>query len=413
MAAMVLKDKYFRHFTILDSNLGHRPSVMWRSLWGSLELLKEGLVWRVGNGRQINIWGDKWIPKLSTMRVQTPRTLLEADAKVSEFIKEGSKTWKEEMIKGILNEEEVALVCSLPMSTSGLPDKLIGLTHRMDNLIKIVKDYYCPVCKIHKETAENASPVQKWVSNEREMQELWADWCEKLSINDLELMVMVLKRIWLRRNNFVFENKFEKPDVLFKLAADSLFQFKQVQQQSHKNQDAGIRRRRSCRWKAPAKDQVKVNWDAALKIKEGRMGIGVVIRDENGDVMVSLCSQKRNVRDPLVAELQALRQAMKLCADLNITEVIFEGDALKVVRAVNNLESSWEWHGQVVEDIKKVLRNRTSWKVIHAYRESNCVAHFLAKFSFTVNEDRIWIEEGPEGMQVYVLKDKNVVTEVE
>ncbi|XP_042939577.1 uncharacterized mitochondrial protein AtMg00310-like [Carya illinoinensis] len=55
MAAMVLKDKYFRHFTILDSNLGHRPSVMWRSLWGSLELLKEGLVWRVGNGRQINI----------------------------------------------------------------------------------------------------------------------------------------------------------------------------------------------------------------------------------------------------------------------------------------------------------------------------------------------------------------------
>ncbi|XP_042958163.1 uncharacterized protein LOC122293740 [Carya illinoinensis] len=257
---------------------------------------------------------------------------------------------------------------------------------------KIVKDYYCPVCKIHKETvshalwscggamdvwAENASPVQKWVSNEREMQELWADWCEKLSINDLELM------------------------------------FKQVQQQSHKNQDAGIRRRRSCRWKAPAKDQVKVNWDATLNIKEGRMGIGVVIRDENGDVMVSLCSQKRNVQDPLVAELQALRQAMKLCANLNITEVIFEGDALKVVRAVNNPESSWEWYGQVVKDIKEVLRNRTSWKVIHAYRESNCVAHFLAKFSFTVNEDRIWMEEGPEGMQFYVLKDKNVVTEVE
>ncbi|XP_042962682.1 uncharacterized protein LOC122296954 [Carya illinoinensis] len=261
--------------------------------------------------------------------------------------------------------------------------------------------------------AENASPVQKWVSNEREMQELWADWCEKLSINDLELMVMVLRRIWLRRNSFVFENKFEKPDVLFKLAADSLFQFKQVQQQSHKNQDSGIRRGRSCRWKAPAKDQVKVNWDAALKIKEGRMGIGVVIRDENGDVMVSLCSQRRNVRDPLVAELQALRQAMKLCADLNITDVIFEGDALKVVKAVNNPESSWEWHGQVVEDIKKVLRNRISWKVIHAYRESNYVAHFLAKFSFTVNEDRIWMEEGSEGMQVYVLKEKNVVTKIE
>ncbi|XP_035543149.1 uncharacterized mitochondrial protein AtMg00310-like [Juglans regia] len=32
LAAKVLKDKYFRHSEILVSKLGHRPSVIWRSL---------------------------------------------------------------------------------------------------------------------------------------------------------------------------------------------------------------------------------------------------------------------------------------------------------------------------------------------------------------------------------------------
>ncbi|XP_042942660.1 uncharacterized protein LOC122276827 [Carya illinoinensis] len=350
-------------------------------------------------------------------------TLIEADAKVAVLIDESTKTWKEEMVKGILNEEEAALVCSLPISTSGLPDKQIWahtkngqfnvksayhlevrrknkdkgevskkntemwkllwklnvpgvvkmfLWKALNNCLptklnlccrKIVKDYYCPVY--------NLSPVQKWVSNEREMHELWADWCTKLSREDLELMAV----------------------------------FKQAQQQGSNNK--GVNTRRSlCRWEAPAEDQVKVNWDAAVKLTEGGMGIGVVMRDEKRDVLVSLCSQKKYVRDPLVVEMQALWRAMKLCAELNMTRVIFEGDALNVIRAVNNPDSSWEWHGQLVEDIKEVLKNRNSWKVIHSYRESNCVAHFLAKMSFNVNEERIWIKEGPEGIQPYVLKDK-------
>ncbi|KAF5481194.1 hypothetical protein F2P56_001863 [Juglans regia] len=95
LAAKVLKDKYFRHSDILVSKLGFRPSVIWRSLWDSLELLKEGLVWRVA-----------------------------AEAKVKELIYGVTKTWKTDLVKEIFKEEEAILVGSLPISSSGKIEKM-------------------------------------------------------------------------------------------------------------------------------------------------------------------------------------------------------------------------------------------------------------------------------------------------
>lgn len=41
LAAKVLKNKYFRHSNLLHAKLGFRPSPIWKSLWGSMGLLKE------------------------------------------------------------------------------------------------------------------------------------------------------------------------------------------------------------------------------------------------------------------------------------------------------------------------------------------------------------------------------------
>lgn len=68
----------------------------------------------------------------------------------------------------------------------------------------------------------------------------------------------------------------------------------------------GVLVRREICWKPPVEDYVKVNWDAALNEKENRGGIGVVIRDNHGEVLVSLCGPKKNISNPLVAEMHAL-----------------------------------------------------------------------------------------------------------
>lgn len=55
LVARVMKEKYFKEVSLLEARLGYAPSLIWRSLWYSVGLVKEGLLWRVGDGSQIKI----------------------------------------------------------------------------------------------------------------------------------------------------------------------------------------------------------------------------------------------------------------------------------------------------------------------------------------------------------------------
>lgn len=43
----------------------------------SLELLKEGLIWRIGNGLKVKIWEARWVPKISLLSPAHRDTRLE------------------------------------------------------------------------------------------------------------------------------------------------------------------------------------------------------------------------------------------------------------------------------------------------------------------------------------------------
>lgn len=79
--------------------------------------------------------------------------------------------------------------------------------------------------------------------------------------------------------------------MIFRQAATSLLEFQQAQQHKEGNQAVGTVERDLCQWRAPAAGQVKVNWDAAQNLKEGRMEIGVVIIDE-GSYSVTVFSEE-------------------------------------------------------------------------------------------------------------------------
>jgi hypothetical protein len=61
LAVWVLKENYFPEKSFLEASLGSRPSYAWRSIWKAKPLLQEGLIWKVGDGSKIKIWGDRWI----------------------------------------------------------------------------------------------------------------------------------------------------------------------------------------------------------------------------------------------------------------------------------------------------------------------------------------------------------------
>lgn len=68
------------------------------------------------------------------------------------------------------------------------------------------------------------------------------------------------------------------------------------------------------------------------------MGAGIILRDEDGEVLASLCMSKMNVSHPILAEIYALWRAMEFCLELNMKNIVFEEDAQIVIRDVNSKE---------------------------------------------------------------------------
>ena len=125
MVYRVLKAKYFPRCEFVEASLGNNPSYSWRSIMAAQNLVREGIRWRVGNGNNIRIWGDKWLPSSSTYRVASPRQFLHQDTRVSELIDYAEASWKLDVLDALFLPHEADVIKGI-LIISRLPtDKLI------------------------------------------------------------------------------------------------------------------------------------------------------------------------------------------------------------------------------------------------------------------------------------------------
>ncbi|XP_040988954.1 uncharacterized protein LOC121236572 [Juglans microcarpa x Juglans regia] len=145
-------------------------------------------------------------------------------------------------------------------------------------------------------------------------------------------MAVVMRRIWLRRNRFIFEDKFYSPKQVISMG-EGLEDYKTAQMSIIGCRGGGGSHGVQKKWKKPGTNMVKANWDAAMDFENKRMGMGIVFGDEEGKVLASVCDVKQNVHDPTLAESLALWRALEISIDLSFSfsELIFEGDAAAII----------------------------------------------------------------------------------
>jgi hypothetical protein len=112
-------------------------------------------------------------------------------------------------------------------------------------------------------------------------------------------------------------------------------------------------------------------------------------------VIVTLCKILMASLDPVTAEATIALHTVEFCRDVGCQDVILEGDSLSVVKAIFSREPTRHSYGQVIEDIKVVLRSRRTWRACHTKRGVNGAAHKLAKEATWCFSDKIWLEETP------------------
>ncbi|XP_035543601.1 uncharacterized mitochondrial protein AtMg00310-like [Juglans regia] len=125
LVARIYNEKYLKGQFFTAAKLGRSPSLIWRSFWEVKDVVERGLRWRVGNERNIMIWGQKWLPSPISYCVQSPVQVLAANAKVAELIDEERKEWKVDLVARVFNKEEAEMICAIPIRCLWAADRML------------------------------------------------------------------------------------------------------------------------------------------------------------------------------------------------------------------------------------------------------------------------------------------------
>ena len=148
-------------------------------------------------------------------------------------------------------------------------------------------------------------------------------------------------------------------------------------------------------WNPPPSRFFKLNFDAAVFNDIRASGVGAVIQNELGEVMVSLSARGPQVADSEEAEILACRKALELAIDSGFSELVIEGDNASVMKYIAGPCPRFSHFGHLYEDIHCLVSGLCSTIITCVHREANGVAHSLAKYARNIDDDIIWMEDTP------------------
>ncbi|KAL0008925.1 hypothetical protein SO802_010427 [Lithocarpus litseifolius] len=117
------KAKFFPKGNIFDAK-EDKGSFAWKSILKGHEIIKKGAQWRVGNGENILIYNDNWLPDPQYPKIQSPLTFYGCDAQVSILIDEEKRCWIDEAIGNNFLAYEAKLIKAIPLSHNTVEDML-------------------------------------------------------------------------------------------------------------------------------------------------------------------------------------------------------------------------------------------------------------------------------------------------
>jgi hypothetical protein len=103
------------HALISQNHYAHALiKISWRSILRGVKLLKEGLIWHVGNGESIHIWNDNWLNREGSRQPVTSRGQCVL-TKVFELIDPYTGQWDEELVRQTFWEMDANIILSTPV----------------------------------------------------------------------------------------------------------------------------------------------------------------------------------------------------------------------------------------------------------------------------------------------------------
>ncbi|XP_042942894.1 uncharacterized protein LOC122277073 [Carya illinoinensis] len=206
---------------------------------------------------------------------------------------------------------------------------------------------------------------------------------------DLALFFVLCWGMWYRRNKHKMEGERVTPNAAANMAMSLHKSFTEL-----KNLNATVARK-SYRWKHPPPEFLKLNVDGATFIEYRKVGIGLILRDSTGTVVMAATISETEVNDPSTIELLAILRGMQMCIPLGIPKLMVESDCLMLVNELQSSQAPSSVNSNLVMEVKNLMSCFHEVLFEHVNRTCNGVAHVLARYAWNVCDVQMWWGSAP------------------
>ncbi|GJN36845.1 hypothetical protein PR202_gb25744 [Eleusine coracana subsp. coracana] len=164
----------------------------------------------------------------------------------------------------------------------------------------------------------------------------------------------------------------------------------------------------SARWSRPRPGRVKVNAAAAFFPDTSSTGVGVVARDERGEVILASGRALFNCADAEEAECLACKEGLNLAMQWIPQPITLEMDCRSVCSALTSDKENRSRIALLLREIKELAVELREVEFIHCYRSQNMVSHVLGNRACVDSFAKVWLHAAPEFVATALAMDCNM-----
>ena len=227
---------------------------------------------------------------------------------------------------------------------------------------------------------------------------------EKLNKDDLRMFVTLAWAAWMCRNKELFETS--SPSSVHvaagfcKLVEDT----RHCVKQARINQPLYHPLPPTASWNKPQMNWVKVNVDAYVGENQ-TVGLGVVVRDWQGKLLVAAATRMNVAWEARMAEAAAARFGVMIARRYGYPKVCLEGDALTVVAALHQNQVGRAPISLLLSDVISLSKGFDAFICSHVKRAGNTVAHLVARWDVNFNSEIVCTNSFPQSVTTLVDLD--------
>ncbi|KAF4355063.1 hypothetical protein F8388_022315 [Cannabis sativa] len=197
--------------------------------------------------------------------------------------------------------------------------------------------------------------------------------------------------LWNCRNNWIYSGLSSSPSQVLHWVEDYLDQYQSCNTGcSHLRSSQDLPSLTSTDEPCTHSYRLRLSTDAAQDVRANKMGFGMVLQSNQGEILLTLATPWIGLHQPLLMEAHALHYALSWCHSHSLAPDSIVSDCKGLVDYICNKSTHHIHLNKFVIPIFSLLSYFPNAFISYIPREANEMAHSLAKKALGLEQEALW-----------------------